>query len=271
MATIVILEHLMQRDIGIPYMAHALAARWRETGHEVLVHHGPDRAPPGDLAILHVDLTRVPDGYLPLLGHYPRVINGPVLDTGKPRFSQHLLARDSPWRGEVIVKTAANAGGRGEQALHQRALAAGVASDVADTPVMSGYPIYPRLADVPDSLWAMPGLVFERFLPEREGESYYLRTWSFLGDRELNGRWRALEPIVKAEAFLDREEVPVPDEMRAWRARLGFDFGRFDYVRHGNEWVLLDINRTPTFPDKVTAAVSASIAHLADGLDAFLR
>ena len=34
MATIVILEHLMQRDIGIPYMSHALAGRWRESGRE---------------------------------------------------------------------------------------------------------------------------------------------------------------------------------------------------------------------------------------------
>lgn len=270
MATIVILEHLMQRDIGIPYLAHDLAERWRAAGHTVLLHHGTGEPPPGDAALLHLDLTRVPDGYLPLLARYPKVINGAVLDTAKTLFSRHLLARDSTWRGPVIVKTAANAGGRAEQALHQRARAAGVASDIADTPVMSGYPIYPSLADVPDSLWAMRGLVMERFLPEQEGEHYFLRTWNFLGDRDLSSRWRATEPIVKADAFIGRQDVEVPEPIREARVRMGFDFGRFDYVRHAGEWVLLDVNRTPTAPSSIAEARRAQFDALAGGIQFLL-
>ena len=37
----------------------------------------------------------------------------------------------------------------------------------------------------------------------------------------------------------------ITDELRAWRERLRFDFGKFDYVYHGERFVLLDVNRTP--------------------------
>lgn len=270
MATIVILEHLMQRDIGIPYLAHALADRWRTMGHRVLMHFGTGEPPPGDVALLHLDLTRIPDGYLPLLARYPKVLNGAVLDTAKSGFSQNLLARDAAWRGPVIVKTNANAGGHGEQALHLRAKAAGLASDIADTPVMSGYPVYPTLADVPDSLWAMRGLIVERFVPERHGANYFMRYWTFLGESERSVRSRSLEPIVKADSLLDTEHVPVPAELRAWRARLGFDFGRFDYVRHEDQWVLLDANRTPTLPARVSAGTLSVIDLFASALSSYL-
>jgi hypothetical protein len=270
MATIVIIEHRMQRDIGVPYLVHALAESWRKAGHTVLMQYGPQDAPAGDLAILHLDLTVVPAGYLPLLGRYPRVINGAVSDVSKTRFSQNLIDRTSNWDGPVIVKTATNAGGRPERALHLRAKEAGVASDIADTPVMSGYVLYPSPAAVPEAMWAMRGLVVERFLPEQEGADYFLRNWTFLGDRERNMRWRSREPIVKADSFLDGEQVPVPPELRAWRARLGFDFGRFDYVRHGDQWVLLDANRTPTLPDKAGAGMLAMIDHFSSAIGRYL-
>jgi len=122
MATIVILEHELQRGVRLPYMIYGVAERWRAAGHRVLVHHGTHDPPEGDLAIVHIDLTVIPEPYRALAARYPRVINGSVLDVSKRSFSRILLERESDWSGPVIVKTDANFGGRPEALL--RAVAA---------------------------------------------------------------------------------------------------------------------------------------------------
>jgi hypothetical protein len=118
-------------------------------------------------------------------------------------------------------------------------------------------------------VWGVPGLVVERFLPEREGPDYCVRVWTFFGDRERSVRWIAPDPIVKASNMTRREEVEVPEAIRAWRSRLGFDFGKFDYVRHGERWVLLDVNRTPTYPR--AAAGQNPLDALSEGIAQYLR
>jgi len=44
----------------------------------------------------------------------------------------------------------------------------------------------------------------------------------------------------------ERLAISVPEELHAMWARLGFDFGKFDYVVRDGQIVLLDANRTPT-------------------------
>ncbi|HUJ85926.1 MAG TPA: hypothetical protein VLX30_03635 [Burkholderiales bacterium] len=271
MATIVILEHLLQREVELPYMVYGLAARWRARGHRVLVHHGTEDPPAGDLAIVNVDLSLIPESYRELFARYPRVVNGAVLDVSKRRFSRDLLDRHSDWIGPVIVKTDANYGGRPERLLRQAAERAGLACDVPPGPLALEYPIYRALREVPDEVWDSPGLVVERFLPERDEAGYYVRVWVFLGDRDRSTRWRASGPVVKAGNLLERIPVEVPDELRAWRARLQFDFGKFDYVRHGNRWVLLDVNRTPAYPLPDAGAADPVLQTLAPGIEFYLR
>ncbi len=269
MATIVILEHALQRDVRLPYMMHAFAEHWRRRRHRVHIHHGLENAPEGDLAVMHVDLTVVPEAYRALASRYGRVLNARVPDVSKSRFSQDLLDRYADWIGPVIVKTEANYGGKPEQLFGLIAEQAGVRADFASGPVAESYPMYAALRDVPEEVWRTPGLVVERFLPEREGRDYCLRVWTFLGDRERSVRWRAAEPIVKAHNMTGRDTVEVPDEIRAWRERLGFDFGKFDYVRYGERWVLLDVNRTPSYP---RASVGPNpLDALSEGIEACLR
>lgn len=272
MAAIVILEHELQRRVRLPYMVYSLAERWRRAGHEVRVHHGLDDAPPGDLAVLNIDLTVIPEAYRRLAARYPRVVNGRVVDVSKSRFSADLLDRYSDWIGPVIVKTEANYGGKPEALLRAIAQRDGLACDIPAGPVAEGYPLYDSLRQVPEAVWRTPGLVVERFLPERDADGhYYSRHWVFLGDRDRSIRLRSRVPIIKSGDAIGREEVPVPEELRAWRARLGFDFGKFDYVRHGGRCVLLDVNRTPSVPAYADAEVAAGQDYLAEGLDSLLR
>jgi hypothetical protein len=270
-ATIVILEHELQRHVQLPYMAYALAERWRRAGHEVEVHHGTHEPPAGDVALVNIDLTVIPPAYQALFARYRRVINGRVTDVSKSRFSVDLLDRYSDWIGPVIVKTEANYGGKPEALLRSVAAQAGIACDVPQGPVAEGYPVFGALREVPEAAWRTPGLVVERFLPERDAEGYYYsRHWIFFGERERSVRVKARTAIIKSSDSIGREEVPVPAQMRALRARLGFDFGKFDYVRHGERFVLLDANRTPSLPAYSDPVVSAGQDVLAAGLEAFL-
>ena len=70
---------------------------------------------------------------------------------------------------------------------------------------------------------------------------------------------------------LRRVPVPVPEELRAWRHRLGFDYGKFDFVVRDGVPILLDVNRTPTVPPNLTDAVRRGQGELARGIEAFLR
>ena len=38
--------------------------------------------------------------------------------------------------------------------------------------------------------------------------------------------------------------IPIPDDMKELRKKLGFDYGRFDYIEHNGKNVLLDVNKT---------------------------
>lgn len=272
MATVVVLEHELQRYVELPYMIYSLAERWKRAGHQVLVHHGLQAPPPGDLAIVNVDLTVIPAQYRALFERYPRVVNGRVPDVSKSRYSADLLDRYSDWIGPVIVKTETNFGGKPEQLLRRAAQREGLPCDIPAGPVAEGYPVYASLREVPELAWRTPGLVVERFLPERDAAGdYYCRHWIFLGDRDRSIRIRAGAPIVKSQDILGTETVPVPPEMRRLREKLGFDFGKFDYLKHGERFVLIDANRSPSMPAHVGPEVQAGQDFLAGGLESLLR
>lgn len=273
MATIVILEHGMQRGCGMPYMVYTFTERWRADGHQVLIHYGAEAPPPGDIAILNVDATVTPPEYRALLSRYRRVINGSVLDISKRSYSQLLLTRESDWPGPVIVKTNANFGGLVDQYIRQEERKLGLPHSVAASPLLRDYPVYASLREVPAESWADPGLVVERFMPERSGDLYYLRMWIFMGSAERNTRYGATDPLVKAANIGEPEMLPVPDELRLWRMRLGFDFGKFDYVYSGGRYWLLDANRTPALPPALLQRPGLREAYwgMAAGLYDFLR
>jgi hypothetical protein len=62
----------------------------------------------------------------------------------------------------------------------------------------------------------------------------------------------------------------VPDEIRAERERMGFDYGKFDFVVNDGKAVLFDANRTPHAPPPGPELAAAN-AELARGLEAIIR
>ena len=106
-------------------------------------------------------------------------------------------------------------------------------------------------------------------MAERQGDLYALRTWIFFGDREYNSVGYATCPVVKAGDIIKRHDTEVPDDLRAMRRELGFDYGKFDYVMVDGRSVLFDANRTPTMGNRSLADYRDRGRMLAEGLGSY--
>jgi hypothetical protein len=273
LASIVVISHADDAFVRRNLLLQRLFPHWHAAGHRIMVAAGVDALPAADVAILHVDLSVVPPAYVEATRRYPVVVNGSAGDIRKRSISRHLVLRGDGWEGPVIVKTDLNHGGLPERHLAQRREKRGAPVDPAlrGTVIAGPYPVYSDAHHVPAAVWGDPSLIVERFLPERDPRGYWMRAWVFFGDRDRCTRYLGAHPVVKAGDILAREPAEVPDELRAERARLGLDYGKLDFVVHDGRTVLLDVNRTPAgVPPKMAAALLASDAELARGLDALL-
>jgi len=243
---------------GPSYFVWGLRDVWREMGIDVRIARGLREIVPADLVLPHIDLTVTPPEYRSALDALPNVINRGLYDISKRRVSTNLLEADSAWNGPVIVKTDRNYGGLPERrvARRQRTLRGRVVAGLrrlSPTPASrcavngNEYLLVDHLSAVPEAVFADPSLVVERFLPEREGDTYFLRWLIFIGDRYRSMRVGSSNPLVK---LADRESrelgVPVPDAVIAFRQAWGMDFGKIDFVVHDGVPVIFDVSRTPS-------------------------
>ena len=289
--TLAVLAHEADGFWSENRLVHLLMARWEAAGWRTRLVTDPDDSAPADIAILHVSLSVVPESLGRLADRYPRTINRQVLDIRKRSYSRLQVGPEGPDPGPVIVKTDANAGGWRElrgaflstapgrllarvdprarfygHALRLESLRPWHARRV---PRFQGYVVYPRRDLVPEGVWRNPHLVVERLAAERDGDRYVCRHWLFLGSREVMRRTRSPDPVVKFRGVMERTDDPVPDELRRVRARMGFDYGKFDYGIVDGEVVLYDVNRTPGAAADPGVHV-ATVDALAPGLDDFL-
>lgn len=280
MAHLAVLVHEHARFDSPNYVLYEVAKLWQEQGHTVVPLQGIARYVPADLLFIHVDLTIVPPDYLEFASRYPRVAN-PGPDISKHRVSTNLVRRHDGYAGPVIVKTNRNYGGKKEAELeaHTSKLRRRVrrVRNLLPWPYRSelpteDYKIFNSPHDVPWPVWHNPWLVVERFLPERRGELYCLRTWNFLGSGEVNFLRTCPDPVIKASRAGQREPVgPVPDLLRQRREELGLDMGKFDYAIVDGEPVVYDANRTPTIALHTDGRFLPIFQALARGLDSLLE
>ena len=259
------------------YVLSFLCGRWRDAGVEIVIIDDPKRRVEADVGIMHVDSTRRSAAYDRVLESYPRVINGAVRDISKRHISANLVERGSSWSAPVIVKTNNNCFDRPD--FNRRWKESGTVqrfvSRVIDRLLPAqrdirrthSYPIYESVRQVPRLVWLDRRLVVEKFLPERRDDLYCLRTWVFFGAREKALFSVSAKPIVKRENIIKSEFVDeIPVAIREARRQRGFDFGKFDFVIHQGETVLLDTNSTPTCSGKPSPRLNAIFDELAAGL-----
>lgn len=272
MADLVVITHPDDRYEQRNAMLRSVASFWEEAGHRVTVASDPERLPDGDLGILHVDLSVVPEAFHQVHARYPHVVNGRVFDIRKHRVSQSILRREDAWEGPVVVKTDLNCYGHPEQAMRARLLSEGRPIGTLRDAVVgkTSYPVYASLRAMPSAVWDVPGLVVERFLPEVDGEGTWMRCWVFLGDEERCSRLRGSEPIIKSSNIVELVPCAVPDALRAERERLGFDYGKFDFVVHDGVTTLFDANKTPS-DSPAQLQLNAPNRALARGIRRWLR
>ncbi|WP_135432437.1 hypothetical protein [Pseudotabrizicola sediminis] len=80
----------------------------------------------------------------------------------------------------------------------------------------------------------------------------------------------ATHPLVRVKSIVSHEYLdrPPPEPILRLREEMGFDFGKFDYVVHDGQAILLDANKTPSL---VRSARSERVMRLARGVQPFLK
>lgn len=271
MASILIITHRYDDFMGRAYLVKGFFRHWAEFGHKVIIAPGRYPDAEADLVIQHVDCSVLPPEYAEILARYPVVINGTARDIRKRAISSVLVRPGDGWHGPVIVKADLNCGGVPEWRHNWAAANERQRLPHPLRPCLTDYPIYQSPDEVPEETWANPDLVVERFVPEQDEKGYWLRTWLFFGDNERCSRSCSPKPIVKGPDVFLREPAPVPEEMRLERQRLGFDYGKFDFVVHQGRPYLLDANRTPGSARNLAEEFARGALNLAHGIDGFVK
>lgn len=250
------------------YMLADIFAVLKTRGCAIRVLSDPARYISADIAIMHVDATRVPAAYTELGLRFPSCVNGRVTDISKSVISDTSVERSSDWTGPVIVKTDLNAGGAPERRSNRRARRWYRPPPFPDVGRPYPYRTFPSLADVPPALWDDPDVVVERFVPERLPDGFGMCHYVFCGEYEYCGRFVGTEPIVKGHNVFRNEVIEVPQHIRDRRHALGFDYGKLDFVYAGGQPYLVDANKTPGC---IPASGGASLEGMADGLLGLLQ
>jgi hypothetical protein len=271
MATILILTHEYDGFSQRGFFIQGLIAPWERMGHRVVVAEGiPERAD-ADIVFVHIDVSVVPDEYLAFAAQFPVAVNGNARDIRKTAVSRFLVKPGDRWTGPVMVKSNYNTGGATEAMYNTAAALRRRPEPFPDVRVHKSYPVYPSPAEVPASVWSDPSLVVERFLPEQDKKGYWRRVWRFCGDKGFCNRYCAPTPAFTGSTATDREIAEVPEELHAERKRLGFDYGKFDFVMHRGKPVLFDANRTPAASGGLDQFPERQYNALASGIDSLLR
>jgi len=241
------------------YAVWHLAEIWRKENYRVIYLFGTQKYVPADLAVLHVDLSVVPDTYIDFAGRYPVALNGEVRDIRKSSFSEIRVTLNDGYQGPVIVKSDLNFAGQPERKLlgnplwrlakriayrfHSRHLRVDPSRPRFRLP--NDYRIYDSVDSVPREWFNLNDVLIEKFIPEMHNGNYCQRVYHFLDNRGVCYFRRSNHPVVNPSRVVSREIVDVHPEIVARIKRMNFDYGKFDYVMHEGKPVLLDANKTP--------------------------
>ncbi len=249
---------------------------WKEMGFEIEIIKGlPTQERQFELLLPHIDLTKVPRKYVRVMDRNPKVVNRRMTDISKRSFSRNLVSQNSAYAGPVIVKTNANYGGIPETQLRERKdiirdkIHRMLRPKMVKSMNPHKYQVYDSKNDVPGITWKNRHLVVERFIPERNDDYYSIRVCFFLGDVILNHKVYSKSKVIKGSSIEFVEPIETHQDLIQIREKIGLDYGKFDYVIHGDEVHILDVNKTPGVVSSIELNIRIA-KRLAPGIEKYL-
>jgi len=277
---LLIIHHENERRVDYKrHLIHVMIQAWKAAGIEVIEVFGIREAPPADVAFLHIDLSVVPSAYLKFTRRYPVVLNGAVADIRKSHLSLLRVDPGSNYAGPVIVKSALNCAGDPEMVYFRyRSKFRRIFDRKPPHPShhvriesKADYRVYATPTEMPASMWKCPGLVVEKFMPERHDGLYCLREWYFCGEKSVQWVELSPNPIFTSGQQVHHLDVPLHPELQALRKRLGFDYGKFDYTMVDGRPVIFDFNKTTGVVDPQAEKTQEMVQQLVPGLDPYFN
>lgn len=252
------------------YFIEIVADYWLRSGHEVVFINGLHSNVSADVALLHVNLSVVPEEYIQYSRQFPIVLNQKVTDIRKRAISQNLLERNTGYGGPVLVKTDLNCAGLPEYRLLQwslphwksfrghcnslyrngrklliklRMLENLPDSSMKKSRYRESFRILNNRECVPSHIWSDTDWVIEKYLPETEESLFVIRNAYFLGHKMIGFKHLDSDPVVK-EGEQKGEVIEINRAVIHYRSQIGLDYGKIDYVEYNGEPVILDVTKT---------------------------
>jgi hypothetical protein len=221
--------------------------------YRLLDHFNPKDI--GRSALVHIDLTDVPDQFAGVHASYEKAINGQASTIRRTLYSTAGLKQGAGHDGPVIVKTLLNSGGYPELRYRKnRNLGSRAAHQLRKLLIphykkrlCPPYKLYKSIRDVSEESWHDERLVIEKFLPGSLDLPVVKYRYCFLFETELNLR-TAYDDLLCSSAKVRANEIvkAVPEAVLEVRSRLNLDFGAIDYFIVDGEVTIIDANKTVT-------------------------
>ena len=249
----VYVESLGNFRSGREYSIQSLLPYLERAGMMVRVLDRPARENLAPAALLHIDLTEVPQLYHEIGRRYERVINGHALSINRHLYSSLKVNAGDSHSGPVVVKTVLNSRGRPELRWRQYRNGWTRATHFFRKTVDPGYKerlcppyrVYDSLGQVPAQVWRNDRLMVEKFAFDSLDLPIVKHRYMFLLGAEVNMRQVYNDVLCAGSKILSNEEGgAVPQEVRAVRERLHLDFGAIDYFIVDGRGIAVDANKT---------------------------
>lgn len=252
-----ILHHRLEdKRTGKHRLVNYLAESWNKTGLPTNIVYGIAREVSSEIVFMHLDLSLVPEAYINFGVKFPNAVNLKLTDIRKHRFCSHRVLPGEVTTEPVIVKSDYNYNSIPEGYMKNNFKAIPLREKIffskdcryIQPPALAhrqpAYSIFKNSDSVPAEDW-QEGRIVERFLPERENDTYVLRLTFFLGSRHLTLKLKSTESIIKHENIMSLEECETPISLLEWIKEKELDYGKIDYAIHEGKPVIYDVNKTP--------------------------
>lgn len=240
------------------YCIHRVLRHLRQQGFVCRVLDRFDADDTGRVAMLHADLTQIPDWCRDIHKYYEVCINGRATTISRLLFSRVTLEPDTEYEGPVITKSIYNSRGlpelRYREATHLPSRIKGWIGrrfrSNYNARQCPPYRVFASPSKVPKRIWEDPTRIVEEFIPGTLQTPITTFRYQFFFDEFCNERMTCDSLIARDETFIENAFLDdVADELLTARREFNVDFGAIDYLMRDGKPVIIDINKTLVVPE----------------------